>query len=708
MIRRHTLLVLFFFLATAWCHSQSGRLDSLKAVLPATAGEIRLAVLLQLAEGYYDQYANGECLQFAAEAISLAEKRNDKFRYARALGLHGMALTRMGNDSTGFAEVFQAIDVSLSIGVQKDAAVYYIELANFSLEYDKPNALEYLYRALKLYEELQDTVGMAYTHLQIGHYNTIIKNFPEAEKNLVKSRHYLQHAGEPGLQTLVHQRLASYYRNTKQFDLSLEFDSLALSFHLQQADTFSAAWVYASIARTLSLRATDPESIETPIQRRIELEQALSVADKANNMFTLLGYPETEYAMMKMLAIRGGILYKLGRLNESRIALERSVELGTAANHSEILQDGYEHLAKLDSAEGKWEKAFHSFQQYIFYRDKNLSDESVRQGMADTKGYEKDKALLETKLENARKEAAGRRLRLAMLFGIIILLVAAGFLFINSRQKQRSKQKIEAAYLALQQTQTQLVHAEKMASLGELTAGIAHEIQNPLNFVNNFAELNAELIEEMRNELAIGNTQLATDVAQSIKENEEKIIFHGKRADAIVKSMLQHSRSSSGQKELTDINALVDEYVRLAYHGMRAKDKSFNADLQTSFDPSIGKLKIVGQDIGRVMLNLLTNAFFAVNEKLKSGMAGYKPVVSVSTMRKKDKIEITISDNGMGIPANVIEKIFQPFFTTKSASVGTGLGLSISYDIIKAHGGEIQVTSTEGEGTKFTILLPIA
>ncbi len=245
-----------------------------------------------------------------------------------------------------------------------------------------------------------------------------------------------------------------------------------------------------------------------------------------------------------------------------------------------------------------------------------------------------------------------------------------------------------------------------MASLGELTAGIAHEIQNPLNFVNNFADVNAELIVEMKEALTKGNTEEAKEIADDISDNEQKIIFHGKRADAIVKGMLQHSRTSSGQKESTDINAIADEYLRLAYHGLRAKDKSFNATMKTGFDQSIGNINIIPQDIGRVILNLITNAFYVVDEKKKSGIQNYEPTVSVSTKKTTDKIEIKVTDNGNGIPQKVLDKIFQPFFTTKPTGQGTGLGLSLSYDIVKAHGGEIKVETKEGEGTAFIILLP--
>ena len=252
-----------------------------------------------------------------------------------------------------------------------------------------------------------------------------------------------------------------------------------------------------------------------------------------------------------------------------------------------------------------------------------------------------------------------------------------------------------------------MIQSEKMASLGELTAGIAHEIQNPLNFVNNFSEINNELIDELRVDKVKLTSDEYNELLTSIYQNNEKINHHGRRADAIVKGMLQHSRSSSGQKEPTNINALVDEYLRLAYHGLRAKDKSFNATLKTDYDDSIGSINIIPQDVGRVVLNLLTNAFYAVTEKKATTGESYEPTVALATKKTGDKVEIIVMDNGAGIPSSLREKIFQPFFTTKPTGQGTGLGLSMSYDIItKGHSGELKVESGESEGTAFTIILP--
>ena len=279
---------------------------------------------------------------------------------------------------------------------------------------------------------------------------------------------------------------------------------------------------------------------------------------------------------------------------------------------------------------------------------------------------------------------------------------------------EQKRKAIEETNVALQQSleelkaaQAQLIQSEKMASLGELTAGIAHEIQNPLNFVNNFSEVSTELVNEMNEEIDKGNLEDAKQIAQDLKQNLEKINHHGKRAGDIIKGMLQHSRTSTGQKEPTDINALADEYLRLAYHGLRAKDKSFNATLNTDLDESLGNIIIIPQDIGRVILNLITNAFYAVNEKKRLDVESYEPTVAVSTKKINDKTEIRVTDNGNGIPKKILDKIFQPFFTTKPTGQGTGLGLSLAYDIVKAHGGELSVKTKEGEGSEFIIQLPI-
>jgi signal transduction histidine kinase len=360
------------------------------------------------------------------------------------------------------------------------------------------------------------------------------------------------------------------------------------------------------------------------------------------------------------------------------------------------------HLANLYESLGQKDSTLKYYKMSLQLNEKMFDREKIRE--AQSLAFNEKIHQQELKEQNEKEQ---NRIKIYGLLGLsVIFLVIVFFLWRNNQQKQKAKSKIEQAYDDLKTTQQQLIQSEKMASLGELTAGIAHEIQNPLNFVNNFSEVNDELLKELATEADKGNLDEVKAIAKDITFNSEKINHHGKRADAIVKGMLQHSRSSSGQKEPTDLNALADEYLRLAYHGLRAKDKSFNAHFTTDFDNSIDKIDIIPQDIGRVILNLINNAFYAVDEKKKQIGDGYEPTVSVSTKKEKDKVEIKVKDNGNGIPQKLLDKIFQPFFTTKPAGQGTGLGLSLSYDIVKAHGGEIKAETEGTEGSIFKILLP--
>ena len=384
------------------------------------------------------------------------------------------------------------------------------------------------------------------------------------------------------------------------------------------------------------------------------------------------------------------------------------------------LQGGYYNLTKLDSAEGNYKNAFEHYKLYTLYRDSLIKQETEKKALQAKMQYEFDKKQALAKAVQDKKDAEQKRIKNIQYFTIaalvVLVLVILLIVFIqwrNNNQKkkanallQQQKEKAEETLVELKSTQSQLIYSEKMASLGELTAGIAHEIQNPLNFVNNFSEVNRELIAEMREEIANGNYNSVTILAKDVEENEEKINHHGRRADSIVKGMLQHSRGGSGQKEPTDFNALADEYLRLSYHGLRAKDKNFNAEIKTGFDDRIGKINIVPQDIGRMMLNLYNNAFYAVNDASLHDSPGYKPTVTVNTKKVINGVQLTVKDNGKGIPQKAVDKIFQPFFTTKPTGQGTGLGLSVSYDIIKAHSGGIQVETKEGEGSEFIIALP--
>ncbi|MFI5185327.1 MAG: ATP-binding protein [Chitinophagales bacterium] len=390
-------------------------------------------------------------------------------------------------------------------------------------------------------------------------------------------------------------------------------------------------------------------------------------------------------------------------------------------------------LSKLFEKENRFDSAF--FYQHIVIKTKDSLFTREKEKQIHNLVFNEQLHKQEIEAQNDKFRSNAWIYSLAA--GLFILLLTAGLLIRNNRQKkeanrllQMQKKKIESTLTELKSTQSLLIQSEKMASLGELTAGIAHEIQNPLNFVNNFSEVNNELIDELKSHLASGETKLKAEsndeqdeLLNDIYQNNEKISFHGKRADAIVKGMLQHSRSSSGIKEPTDVNVLADEYLRLAYHGLRAKDKEFNATMKTDYDETIGNINIIPQDIGRVILNLITNAFYAASLSPPGG-GGFKdpnyrhePTVWVSTKKIGDKVLISVRDNGPGIPQKVLDKIFQPFFTTKPTGEGTGLGLSLSYDIVKAHGGEIKVETKYVEslpaeasaqaGSNFIIELPL-
>jgi signal transduction histidine kinase len=433
------------------------------------------------------------------------------------------------------------------------------------------------------------------------------------------------------------------------------------------------------------------------------------------------------------LAIKSGSYMALGNLALNSGDIERALQYFRLGPHFLGIAGIYQRLGNRDSTIFYAEKEFRTGSRLkspnsIIPAAEILAKEYESINPSESNKYLKiyinalnnfnntDKQLAELRLNQERLENelqsrdADNRNKLSLIVATAIVILLGGFSFLlwrNNRFKQRANQQLESSYKELKDTQAQLIQSEKMASLGELTAGIAHEIQNPLNFVNNFSEVNSELIIELKKEIDAGNIPELRSIARDLDANMQKVTLHGKRADSIVKSMLQHSKISSGVKESTDINALADECLRLSYHGIRAKEKNFNAILQTEFDSRIGNINIIPQDLGRVLLNIYNNAFHAVSERKKMELK-FNPIVSVKTDGSDNGsgIRITVTDNGNGISPAVIDKIFQPFFTTKPTGEGTGLGLSLSYDIVKAHGGILKVESKEKEFTKFTIVLP--
>jgi signal transduction histidine kinase len=394
------------------------------------------------------------------------------------------------------------------------------------------------------------------------------------------------------------------------------------------------------------------------------------------------------------------------------------------SNFLSIIVD-YHDLSKSYAKMGDYKQAYAAYQNYILYRDSSVNV-AQQKSVILTEAHSREEALKYQEQLAGIKAGQQRNYFFAVVAALLLVSVFIALNYYNQRRSNRlilaakeqldqqraevttQRDQLSETIKELKAAQQQLIQAEKMASLGELTAGIAHEIQNPLNFVNNFSDVNREMIDELKAELAAGHLDEVLAIANDLQQNEEKISHHGKRADFIVKGMLQHSRTPTGEKQLTNVNMLADEFLKISYHGLRAKDKSFNAELVTNFDEQLPKVTIAQQDMGRVLLNLYTNAFYAVNQKAKTAGADYKPVVTVCTKFERGRIIITVKDNGIGMPDAIKDKIMQPFFTTKPTGQGTGLGLSLSYDIVvKGHGGQLTATSKEGEFSQFEVVIPV-
>jgi two-component system, NtrC family, sensor kinase len=491
--------------------------------------------------------------------------------------------------------------------------------------------------------------------------------------------------------------------------------------NLEQNDT-AKALKNLNIAYNLAIQMNNPEML-------VQATNTLGIAYlKSNNTDKAISQFETAlrlskqygYLIAECKAYNGlaKAQYRKGMIKDALANGLEGSRIAEEMGQAQLQRDANEIVADIYEASGDGGNAIKYFRKYKLFADslKNLANE--RTAVTLKAGYELSKKELQFERKNLQQKWLTFSAFAALLsLGVIVWIINRNrkrldLAYHDLQQKnaiiEAQREKAEETLSKLKAAQSQLIQSEKMASLGELTAGIAHEIQNPLNFVNNFSDLNKELIDDMRKALYTGDAEAAIQIAADIHENQDKISIHGKRADSIVKGMLQHSRTSSGRKELSDINKMADEYLQLAYHGFRAKDMNFNITMNTSYDPDIDMVNIIPQDIGRVLLNLYNNAFYALSAKAKATAdEGYEPAISVSTKKVDDKIEITVADNGNGIPDKVLDKVFQPFFTTKPTGQGTGLGLSLSYDIIKAHGGEIKVETVIGTGATFIIQLPV-
>jgi len=650
----HKIVVFIFLLVSSTiCYSQSNRTDSLKNEMDRYTKKdtIRIKKIIDYSRSLYGTNQDKTIL-VVKEALELAKELNwEKGRIDILLELAGM-LTDQQKFDEAISYSLEALKLSAASGDNEREAKAHFSLSESYRLFDNDSLRNYhAQKFLAIATSMQNKLLMKSALLLVGAYNADHNEWDKADSFFGKALQIAIEQNDDRTRYLILMIRAGRLENLKEYSGAISINKQCLLYSQKENNYHNTAYLNA----VLSGEYTDMKIRDSAYfyaNSGLGLSKKHLLEKELNDAYYALYYSH----------------YKFG---DYKKALEYRIIYDSIYNKTFSLASGQ-------------------------------NAERVRMQIA----QEKKDALAKT--EEIKKDADAKRTKNLQYTAIGIFLLLAIFLFWNNRQKQKSKTKIEKAYTELKTTQAQLIQSEKMASLGELTAGIAHEIQNPLNFVNNFSEVNNELIDELQTELKAGNTEDALAISNDIKENEQKINHHGKRADAIVKGMLQHSRSSTGVKEPTDINALADEYLRLSYHGLRAKDKEFNATMKTDYDKTIGEINIIPQDIGRVLLNLYNNAFYAVTEKKKQQPESYEPIVSVSSKKMGDKVVLTVRDNGNGIPQKVVDKIFQPFFTTKPTGEGTGLGLSLSYDIIKAHGGEIKVNTIEGEFTEFVIQLPMS
>ncbi|MES2881284.1 MAG: ATP-binding protein [Bacteroidota bacterium] len=616
-------------------------------------------------------------------------------------------LILLSDDKSPLSVLEEAKQLQAFAQKKKDGYAECVALSMYGQGYritgDFTKALQYHYQAIELSKQLNNESLTGYTLNQSAH---IFKDREENEKAIAiysESGYYANKGNEPFFKFYPLMNLGFVYLNAKKPDSSLSASLQALKLMdgiLATADEEIKAMVERSLYLYCISNLAGAYSVLNDKQNAGKYYR-IGAAIIAKYRIAKTRYFQFFYLNLAQHYQRYNLIDS--SLHAAKAAIESVINTPVeylSAKPARLLSDYYEN--KNADSTVKYLK--------IYLRGNEVMNSTRVTQQLQMISVEEEQRNAEMK----RAEKAYRDKLFMYLLGAAVLVIGfiAAYVYRTAQQRSRinkelsmQKQQVEKTLAELKSTQKQLIQSEKMASLGELTAGIAHEIQNPLNFVNNFSEISSELLAEMRQAMEKGDTDDAKQIMNDVIKNLEKINHHGKRADGIVKGMLQHSRSSSNQKELTNINALADEYLRLAYHGLRAKDKTFNVTLETEYDQTVGKIDIIPQDMGRVFLNLIANAFYSVKEKSKTSLKDYQPTVWLSTKRNKDAVIIAVKDNGSGIPQNIIDKIFQPFFTTKPTGQGTGLGLSLAYDIVKAHGGELKVETKEGEGTKFIILL---
>jgi signal transduction histidine kinase len=672
--------------------SLSTPIDSVKNVQQATTNDTLRMVLANTIRNYYIFVNNNldSAFSYSEQFLQLTQKLHYKIDEAYAYDGMGLSMSFLAHPQT-LETLFKGIRIAEDPSSEKNILPNkYLKMMVYWAG-DFKALLEKKHWQPKFFRTM--TLASLYNDLGLAYLNTMY-NQQKGFYYLYKAIDIYKAAPDSTDLGAAYHDIARYFASINQYDSCLYYAQKSHGFLVNKLNPFSAADM--ALIGTMYYKKGNVSKAITFLRKTIE-SNLKSGVDPGVSEYWLPYYTFAEYHL-EMGNGDSSLYY-------AKKALEKVKTPADKQKASALLAKAYQAIRKPDSAA-------RYFQLALSYND--IINNIDRKRLLQTQDF--DEQLRQQELEKTKN-----RIKVYLLLGgITMLLLIAGMLLINNKRRKRintllqqKNHKIESTLDELKSTQAQLIQTEKMASLGELTAGIAHEIQNPLNFVNNFSDVNRELLVEMKNEMSKGNLADAAEIANDIISNEEKISHHGKRADSIVKGMLLHSRTSKGEKVPTNINTLADEYLRLSYQGLRAKGQTFNATIKTDFDASIGKISIIPQDIGRVLLNLYNNAFYAVDEKQKSADESYIPKVTVTTKRSsslssgegRGEVTISVRDNGPGIPQSIVDKIFQPFFTTKPTGQGTGLGLSLSYDIIKAHGGELKVETKEGEGTQFTIIL---
>jgi signal transduction histidine kinase len=633
------MLMLTVFVASA----QQKQIDSLKQLLNKTTPDSsRANLMVELSKRYYLQKPDSGLI-YAAQALAISKKTGNKKGEMHSLTQVGFSMWMLGN---------------------------------------MPAASQTFISSLRVAKQLNDKWSIARNYDGISVVYSVQNEFKLAVPYALKSEAIFRqiHDDENVVDEL--SDIGDFYNTAGQLDSALRYNNRALQMSVKINEWVWRPKIMGSLGMVYAKLGNEELAIAS-------IRKAIAICQYKETFFLSGSY----YRLAKTFQT-------FGQRDSCIFYAKKTFEVAQKASLGYPILNASDLLAQMYDGNNDHEAAKY-YKIALNMRDSLFNAEKTNQVMI----IDITEQQHETDLKNAASAYQNKIKLFAVVVVLALVVIILSVVWRNNKKQQTAnkllesqKKQIQQTLLDLKQTQTQLIQSEKMASLGELTAGIAHEIQNPLNFVNNFSEVNREMIDELKGELKSGNVDEALVIAENIGQNEEKINHHGKRADAIVKGMLEHSRIGSGDKLPTNINTLADEFMRLSYHGLRAKDKLFNAELTTHFDPNLPKVNVSQQDMGRVMLNLFNNAFYAVNQKSKTAAAGYKPEVSVSTAVENGQVVIRVKDNGVGIPDTIKEKIMQPFFTTKPTGEGTGLGLSLTYDmVVKGHGGVLLLAVRKGK-----------